>query len=439
MINVSLIYFVLQILVSENLLCSCFTILEISIAFLAADTLDLEQKEKQQTYTALKGAFSAVLDLLKILSVSKKPLETKEKSFICVMLMALSAWLALETSAMKPAVNNILPFALQIANESFYAYRARYISENVKSEATTVKDDPLSSVDVLRAFLPALCHITVDDKGRAILLNIKQEEVLQECLAFHWSIAHYKKPLIPKSERNKPRGPEPDIPAERLKKMGDSRGAIISLCNTFMNLCVLEADYVKDSPLFFTLMKFVFDNLPELKNNHENLVVYGNMAVLGLLLLKLKTAYIKKNDFSICRYIQSTIRFLWDAYTVDENSNSSRYALGQLVVTMTYKESWMELQELWFLGMQNLSGILTLVPWISEFAIESGWAGGIVDMLVKIKPGSLPTNVKYAYEDLLCHLIDANSDLIATLKKKDALTACRGHKFMELGKKLFGE
>lgn len=424
----------------ENLLGSCFTILEISIAYIAEDTLDLDQKEKQQTYTALKGAFTAVLNVLKIFSVSKKPLETNEKRFICLMLMSLSAWLSQETSAMKSAVHNILPFALQIANESFYAYRSRYISENVKTEIAPVTNDPLSSVDVLRAFLPALCHVAVDDKGRAILLKIKQDEVLQECLAFHWSIAHYKKPLIPKSERSKPRGPEPDIPADRLKKMIDSRGAIISICNTFMNICVLEADYVINSPLFFTLMKFVFDNLPELKNNHENLVMYGNMAVLGLLLLKLKTAYIKKNDFSICRYIQSTIRFLWDAYTVDENSSSSsRFALGQLVVTMNYKESWIELQELWFLGMQNLSGILTLVPWISEFAIESGWAEGIIDMLVKIKPGSLPTNVKYAYEDLLCRLIEANSDLIATLKKKDAITACRGHKFMELGKKLFGE
>jgi len=426
-------------LAAENLLSSCFTILEISITFLVADTLDLEDKEKQQTYTALKGAFSTVLNMLKILSVTKKPLDTKEKCFVCTMLMSLSAWLALDTSAMKPVVSNILPFALQIANDSFYAYRARYISENVKTETMPVTNNPLSSVDVLRAFLPALCHITVDDKGRSVLLKTKQEEVLQECLAFHWSIAHYKKPLIPKSERSKPRGPDPEIPAERLKKMVDSRGAIISLCNTFMNLCVLEAEFVKDSPLFVTVMKFVFDNLPELKNNHENLVVYGNMAVLGLLLLKLKTAYIKKNDFSICRYIQSTIRFLWDAYTVDENSNSSRFALGQLVVTMNYKESWMELQELWFLGMQNLSGILTLVPWISEFAIESGWAEGIIDMMVKIKPGTLPTNVKYAYEDLLCRLIDADSNLAATLKKKDAITACRGHKFMELGKKLFGE
>lgn len=431
--------FFLQMLAAENLLSSCFTILEISIAFLIADTLDLEEKEKQQTFTALKGAFSTVMNMLKILSASKKPLETKEKCFVCTMLMSLSAWLVLDTSALKPVINTILGFALQIANESFYAYRARYVSENVKSEATPTNNDPLSSIDVLRAFLPALCHITVDDKGRAVLLKIKQEEVLLECLTFHWSIAHYKKPMIPKSERGKPRGPDPEIPAERLKKMADSRGAIISLCNTFMNLCVLETEVVKSSHSFFSLMKFVFDNLPELKNNHENLVVYGNMAVLGLLLLKLKTAYIKKNDFSICRYIQSTIRFLWDAYTVDENSSNSRYALGQLVVTMTYKESWMELQELWFLGMQNLSGILTLVPWISEFAIESGWAEGIIDMLVKIKPGSLPTNVKYAYEDLLCRLIDANSDLVATLKKKDAITACRGHKFMELGKKLFGE
>ncbi|XP_050439000.1 neurochondrin homolog [Adelges cooleyi] len=433
--------FVEQVLEAENLLSSCFTILEISLAYIATDVLDFEQKEKQQTYTALKGAFTAVMNVLKNLSNSKKPLENNVKCFICVMLMSLSAWLAQETSSMRPAVNNILPFALQIANESFYAYRAKYLAENALPNPTPAPEDPLGAVDVLRAFLPALCHIAVEDKGREVLLKIKQDEVLQECLTFHWSIAHYKKPVIPKSERLKPRGPEPEIPEARLKKMADSRGAIISICNTFMNICVLEVDYVKNSPLFFTLLKFIFDNLPELKNNHENLVMYGNMAVLGLLLLKLKTAYIKKNDFSICRYIQATIRFLWDAYSVDENSGSgsSRYKMGQLVVTMNYKESWMELQELWFLGMQNLSGILTLVPWISEFAIESGWAEGIIDMLVKIKPNTLPTNVKYAYEDLLCRLIEANGDLVVMLKKKDAITACRGHKFMELGKKLFGE
>lgn len=92
----------------------------------------------------------------------------------------------------------------------------------------------------------------------------------------------------------------------------------------------------------------------------ENLVTLGHLSVLGMLLLKQQSKKIKKNDFSICRYIQITIRFLWDAYTVDESNDPEA-----LVVSITYKEFWNEIAELWFLGMQTMSGIIQQIPWIS--------------------------------------------------------------------------
>lgn len=63
--------------------------------------------------------------------------------------------------------------------------------------------------------------------------------------------------------------------------MEDSRTAMISICNVFMNITVLEAKLVEDSALFNTLLKFIFENLPELKSIPENLVLHGNMAILG--------------------------------------------------------------------------------------------------------------------------------------------------------------
>ena len=89
--------------------------------------------------------------------------------------------------------------------------------------------------------------------------------------------------------------------------------------------------------------------------------------------------------------------------------------------------------------MQTMSGILQLVPWISEFALESGWAEGIINTLKKVKIGTLPGNVKSAYEDFLSELVAANDDVVPVLKKADALRVCRNHRMMELGKKLFGE
>jgi hypothetical protein len=158
------------------------------------------------------------------------------------------------------------------------------------------------------------------------------------------------------------------------------------------------------------------------------------LSILGVLLLKQQPKKVKKNDFSICRYIQVTIRFLWDAWIVDEANDPEA-----LVVSITYKEYWGEIAELWFLGMQTMCGILKQIPWISEFAIESGWAEGIIETLKKVRIGTLPPNVKSAYEDFLSQLIDANESVAGVLKKADALRVCRNHRMMDLGKKLFGD
>lgn len=429
-----------QIMMNADLLSACFVVLELSIAYIATDTLELEQKEKQQLYTALKGAFSAVISVLTKVSsdFTKNPnaMDTKEKIFVCAMVRVLSAWLAQETSAMRNAVYALLPFMLTLANETFYAYRSRRLAEKRHNSDTMETDsDLISQVDILRLMLPALCHLAVEEKARKILLEAKEEEVLYECLAYHWSIVHYKKPPVPKSERGKAKKePEMELDPKILEDMRDSRAAMVSICNIFMNVTVLEAKMVEESMLFATLLKFIFNNLPELKSIPENLVLHGNLAVLGLLLLKQQAKRVKKNDFTVCRYIQATIRFLWDAYSVDESTDTS-----SLVVAMSYKKYWFELMELWFLGMQTMSAVLALVPWISEFAIESGWAEGIIDTLHKVRAGSLPANTKSAYEDFLCHLVDANNSVTSVLKEHNALTVCRTHRFMELGKRLFGD
>ena len=150
--------------------------------------------------------------------------------------------------------------------------------------------------------------------------------------------------------------------------------------------------------------------------------------------MKQQAIRIKKNDFSICRYIQATIRFLWDAYIIDESNDPT-----ELVVAMSYKEKWLELMELWFLGMQTMAGVLQVIPWLSQFTLESGWVEEIIEILKKIKIGSLQPNVKFAFEDLLCHLVKADENVASVLKKRGALTVCRNHRMMELGKHLFGD
>ncbi|XP_041969345.1 neurochondrin homolog [Aricia agestis] len=428
-----------QAFANAELVTACFIVLELSINYMSTDQLDLEQKEKQSVYTSLKGAFNAIVSILTKVSNDKNrdKLPDAEKVFVCAMVRVLVAWLAQETTAMREQVYALLPFMFSLANDSFHAHRSRKLAQKNQSEGEPMEIEValMGQIDLLRLMFPALCHLVVEDKARSIIMNLKQEDILYEAMNFHWSIVHYKKPPIPKSERNKPRvHPEPELDPQLLEDMKDSRAAMVSLCNIFMNLTVLEPKVVENSLLFNTLLKFVFNNLPELKQIPENLVLHGHLAVLGLLLLKQQANKVKKNDFSICRYIQSTIRFLWDAYNVDESNDPNA-----LVVSMTYKEHWNEIADLWFLGMQTLSGVLTIVPWISEFAIESGWAEGIAEMLVKVKVGTLAPNVKSAFEDFLCRLVDSNESAKAVLKKGGALKMCRNHRLMDLGKKLFGD
>uniref|UniRef100_A0A2A4J775 Neurochondrin homolog n=1 Tax=Heliothis virescens TaxID=7102 RepID=A0A2A4J775_HELVI len=424
---------------NAELVTACFIVLELSINYMATDQLDLEQKEKQSVYTGLKGAFNAIVSMLtKVFNdKNRDKLPDAEKVYVCAMVRVLVAWIAQETTAMREQIYTLLPFMFSLANDSFHAYRARKMAEKNKSEGEAMDTDVslMGQVDLLRLMLPALCHLVVEDKARTIVLNLKQEDILYEAMCFHWSIVHYKKPPVPKSERLKVMNqPARELDPQVLEDMKDSRAAMVSLCNIFMNLTVLAPKVVETSMLFNTLLKFIFNDLPELKDIPENLVLHGHLAVLGLLLLKQQASKVKKNDFSICRYIQSTIRFLWDAYNIDESNDPSA-----LVVSMSYKEHWNEIADLWFLGMQTMSGVLTMVPWISEFAIESGWAQGIAEMLTKVKVGTLPPNVKSAFEDFLCRLVDSNESVIPVLKKAGALKMCRNHRLMELGKKLFGD
>ncbi|XP_044013304.1 neurochondrin homolog [Aphidius gifuensis] len=438
------------VVTNGELITSCFIILEITLGYITSDQLDLEQKEKQSLYTALKGAFSAIIGLLTTVSKMKELTDIKDKIFVCAMVRVLAAWLAQETSAMRTQLYAVLPFILTIANDTFYAHRNRKMAEKAKllnkhddtsssSTTTTALDtitnnDPLSNIDLLRVLLPGLCHLAVEEDARKILLKHKQDEVLFECLSYHWTIVHYKKPPVPRSERLKALSePQKELDPWIIEEMKDSRAAMISICNVLMNITVLESKLVEKSPTFVSILKFIFNNLSELKQTNDNLVLHGHLAILGLLLLKQQAQYVKKNDFSICSYIRATIRFLWDAYIVDESNDPT-----ELVVSMSYKEHWMEIMELWFLGMQTMGSVFSSIPWLTEFAIESGWAEGIIDMLKKVKIGTLPPNVKCAYEDLLSNLVKADSSVASVLKKNDAIVACRNHRMMDLGTLLYG-
>ena len=80
------------------------------------------------------------------------------------------------------------------------------------------------------------------------------------------------------------------------------------------------------------------------------LVLYGNLGVLGLLILQKHSRRPKSTDYSIFRFIQAVVRFLWDAHNCEEAREEE-----ELVVSTPYIEHWNDLIDLWYLGMQVCS------------------------------------------------------------------------------------
>ena len=87
-------------------------------------------------------------------------------------------------------------------------------------------------------------------------------------------------------------------------EMVNSKYAMTTICNILMNLVVLENKVVEEAHIFYHLLKFIMNTLPSLENNGEVLVLYGNLGVLGLLILQKHSRRPKSTDYSIFRFIQ---------------------------------------------------------------------------------------------------------------------------------------
>jgi hypothetical protein len=214
--------------------------------------------------------------------------------------------------------------------------------------------------------------------------------------------------------------------------MVNSKYAMTSISNILMNLIVLEPEFVEESVTFFHILKFIMNSLPLLVNDgkyqktqtneHEigqlsrlvglgdELVLYGNFAVLGLLILRHHSKKPSSTDFTVFKFIQSIVRlgtsyisnghssfrslfnlykipsrFLWDAHNCEESLNED-----ELGISANYLDYWNDLGDLWFLGMQVLNGIIPQVRFPSEFIL-----GPLFDKLLKIFPASLDRRFRH--------------------------------------------
>lgn len=405
---------------------ACYTILELAIVFLVNGAVDFEQKQKQQLYAALKGAFKAVLTFLNGTSVDDSFLEnSKNHLFVCATIRVLGAWLAEETAANKEEVYETLPFIIKISRYNFEHNKRKTVMKSKKKGQSKFyyrEDSKDRLPDVLRFLLPGLCHLTAEDVSRHILLELEIENLLFEYFNYHWN--SIKSVFGPQNKEE-----ELEIPSDRVYSACE---AMDTISNIFMNIVVQEPERVKCDLFYYTLLKLIFTKVPEIPSEVRYLRLCGNSSTLGLMILRHQHINVKSTDFTIFRFVQTIVRFLWDAHNVEESRD---YAT--LVVSSRYEFHWCSLIDLWFLGMHTLSLLLPIIPWLCDFLIESEWPQTIIATLLSVREGGLDVGLKSAFEDFLCLLSKSSKPAYNILKEKGVEQVCRNHKLEELSK-VFG-
>ncbi|XP_037087273.1 neurochondrin homolog [Pollicipes pollicipes] len=391
-----------QAVKASELLTASFFVLERMFEMLISDTpLEFDAKQRQQVIVAMRGACGAVIGFLtRVMKEDAAELTRHQTMFVYSCIRIVLAWLAEETSYPDEVVQ-LVPFLLRMCGQTFEMRRQQ-------AAAAAAADVP----DLLRLFLPALCHLTSDDRARYVLLMLDADETLVQYFHYRWDLAA---PLL---SQPRPPGQQDEAAEEPVQ-------AVITVCSCLMNIVVMEAERVSQSSLFLGLQRFVVQQLASVDASH--LVLRSNLTVLGLLLLHRHASAARAHQSELVRFAQAAVRFLWDAHNVEDSMDQQA-----VVVSTRYRGAWDDLKELWFLGLQVLSQLAGEVDWLVEFVLDSGWVTEILTMFGRVRFGYADESVIKAFEGFLVGLAKASEPARLAVKAADGEKVCRTHRMREL-------
>ena len=266
-----------EVLDTADVLVACYSIIELFITFMITQAfLSFDPKQREQAYCALKGAVSAILTLLKqLVETEEKYSEKNDKSdkktqFVCASIRILGAWLAEDSSSMKEEVCLVLPYIISVC----------WVLFEEKQKGSQGISDPL------RFMLPAFCHLAAENASRKIMLKENVHQLLYNYFLYQWNFFSdwlAQQPQVASDWLHTETEEEEDL-AEKSRP--DSEAAVILICGVYMNIVVLEPRLAATDVVFTQLLKFSFVHLPQLVKRQDFVVLMGNVAVLGLLILR---------------------------------------------------------------------------------------------------------------------------------------------------------
>lgn len=275
-----------QILETADVLIACYSIIELFVAFMITQAfLSFDPKQREQAYCALKGAVSAILTLLNQEAESNPEwtgdYRDKKTQFIVASIRILGAWLAEESSSMKEEVCNVLPYIISICSRLFQERQ----------------NGSMDVGDPLRFMLPAFCHLAAESASRKIMLKENVHQLLYNYFLYQWTIFSEwlaKQPNVAADWLHTETEEEEEM-SEKMRP--DSEAAVILVSGIYMNIVVLEPRLASTDIIFSQLLKFCFNHLPQLVKRQDFVVLMGNIAVLGLLILRQHSWKYTQGDF----------------------------------------------------------------------------------------------------------------------------------------------
>ncbi|XP_027557212.1 neurochondrin [Neopelma chrysocephalum] len=363
----------------KEVVTACYVLMELGIQeCLREENPLLDEVQKMQLMRIMEEAFGAVIFYLR--QVKQEELQDP---FIFASVRVLGAWMAEETSSLKQEICELLPFLVHYARKLFKEGSPAVSLPQAELGST---EGPALPQDALRFLLPGFCHLTAEDRPRAILVSQGAPALLCEYFLHQWQVL----------------SSEPAASAP----LTSTEMSLQTLCGIFLNLVVTAPDLVRRDKTFSSLMDVLLKSLPLLLPQERHLILAANVATLGLMLARiLAGSAALQGTQSAKEFFGAALQFLSQAHTAQADPGSDSLALA---VSPAYRSAWDDIQELWFLGMQALAGCIPLFPWLPPAVLRARWLEGLSELLSRVSPASLDFELITAFQGVLVELARAS-------------------------------
>ena len=208
--------------------------------------------------------------------------------------------------------------------------------------------------DIMRFLLPPLCHLSADEKTRKILIQNKGLLLLSEYYFHQWKIWH--------------RHVKYDM------DLDETEMCLVTLLGIFLNIIVTEPELVTSDQTFKEIGQHSMTSASQFLSSERNVVILMNLVVIGLMLIRNHTEYgsVALDFAELPVFLKDSIYVLKEAkYLNCKEDLSPNYKKTQLALRC--KEAWADISELWLLGLQVFSVLVSSLPLARELLKESGF------------------------------------------------------------------